>query len=225
MKTSVIGVLTFVFCSFVMSSAKAAFTTSRAAFEAANPGLATLDFEGIAPDGGFTVPAPDFSSQGVAFSAPPLGADTIAIADSESFFGTPTDALFVNQFNSTLTMNFAPTVTAAGFDIAVGFGQGRTATVNVFNGSMLIDTTSFATSGPMVFDNFIGFTGSPFTRITVTPSAGGFVLIDNLSFGDAGSTVATVPEPASMVMAVIGSSLLGLGAARRRRRQAAVQMS
>jgi hypothetical protein len=190
--------------------ADAGFTTSQSAFLSANPGLQTLTFEGIASPGAVVQPAPSFAASGVTFTTPD-GPGLIAIASSSSL-NAPSDVLAVNAFNVPLDMNFTPTVGAVGFNVAAGFGGGPV-TVDVFNGATLLGSTTFTTTSQTDFTTFIGASGfGPITGVTVTPSSGLFVLIDNLSFG-----AAAVPEPSSIIMTSVGG-LMALGIWRRRRR-------
>lgn len=187
------------------SAANADIYTDRSAFEAANPGLANLDFEGIAAPGTYLQPAPDFSPYGAAFTSSGSGA-AVAIADSGFFFYTPTDVLFVNLFDGPLEITFSPLVQAAGMDIAIGFG-GLGATVRVFDsGGGLLESTSFDTEPESVFTTFIGFDNlGDIGQIVVTPDSGGFVMVDNVTYG--------IPAPGAAALLGIG----GLVAARRRR--------
>ncbi|MBA4068175.1 MAG: hypothetical protein C0501_31640 [Isosphaera sp.] len=198
-------------------SAKAVFFTSQAAFATANPGLPVLDFEGIAGPNQVVQPAPNFAAQGVTFAGVVGGPGVVAVA-GPNVIGTPSAFLAVNAFDQALDINFLGAgVGAAGFNVAIGFQPPtRSATVEVFSGATLLDTQVFPTADENVFTTFAGFSGfaSNITRIRVTPSTGGFVLIDNLAFG-----AAAVPEPASA--ALLGLGAVGLVGARLRRKRTA----
>ena len=199
---------------FLASNSSADTFTDRMTFESANPNLTTIDFEGIAPPGDTIQPAPQPWAPAVVFSDP-FGTDSIAISDSAFFFDTPTDALFVNLFDEPLTATFAETlngaggVNAVGFDLAIGFG-GLGATIDVFGtGGDLIASESLDTAIETEFTTFVGFSGlGEIGSLVVTPEAGGFVLIDNFSFGE------TVPEPASTTLLAFAA---GMALVRRRR--------
>ena len=190
----------------ISTSASATVFFDRASFDAANPGLPVLDFEGIAPKGGFISPTPQPWAPSVLFSDPFGDTNEIAIADSGFAFNTPTDALFVNRGNLPLLATFDPDVTAVGFDVAIGFG-GLGATVDVFDSSGdLIETVAFDTESETIFTTFIGFSDlGDIGTILITPAAGGFVLIDNFAYG----------TPAPGGLALLG--LAGLFGTRRRR--------
>jgi len=188
--------------------ARADFFTSRAAFDAANPGLATLlTFEGIAPAGGFVKPAPNFTAQGVTFSSLLSGTSSNAISDSAFFFNTPTDVFFIDRFDDSLIMDFAPGVGAAGFDLALGF-NGGTGTVTVFNGATLLDTRVVTLADQTVFNNFVGFSnfGSDITRIVFAsdPARSDFPLIDNVAFGRSAPQNQAIPEPGTVALLAPG---------------------
>ena len=196
--------------------ARADFFTSLSSFNTANPGLTALTFEGIAPSGNYIQPAPSFA--GVTFTNAVSGtSDDVAISSSSFFFNTPTDVLFLNQFNNPLTMTFSPTANAIGFNVASGFGAGS-ATLSVYNGLNLLDTETVTTTGETDFSTFTGFSNlGTITSLTITPESGHFVLIDNLAFGSTRSTPST-PEPGSLAM-IIGMGVSGAGLLIRRRRQ------
>ena len=179
----------------------------RASFDLANPGLPVLDFEGIAPKGGFIEPAPQRWAPSVFFSDPAGDASSIAIADSGFFFGTPTDALFMDLFGAPLLATFDPKVIAVGFDVAIGFG-GLGATVEVFSsGGGLLASETFDTESETVFTTFIGFSGlGDIGSVLITPGGGGFVLIDNFAYG--------IPMPGTIALLCVAGCF-----GRRRRHQ------
>lgn len=195
--------------------ARADFFTSLSSFNAANPGLPVLTFEGIAPSKSYIEPAPSFA--GVTFTDATSGSSSFVDISSSSFFNTPTDVLFLNQFTEPLTMTFSPTANAVGFNVASGFGGG-TATLTVYNGLILLETETVTTASENSFTTFTGFSNlGTITSLTITPQADHFVLIDNLAFGSTRSTPST-PEPGSLAM-LIGMGVSGAGLLIRRRRQ------
>lgn len=190
----------------ISTSASATVFFDRAAFDAANPGLPVLDFEGFAPKGGFIQPAPQPWAPSVLFSDPAGDTSTIAIADSGFSFNTPTDALFMNAFNVPILATFDPKIPAVGFDVSIGFG-GLTATVEVFDSAgNVLESVNFDTEDLPIFTTFIGFSDlGDIGSVVITPASGGFVLIDNFAYG--------IPGPGGL--ALLG--LAGLCSARRRR--------
>lgn len=152
-------------------------------FELENPGLPVLDFEGFAPPGGFIKPAPQPWAPSVFLSDPGGDASSIAIAGI-GFFGVPSDALFMDLFHVPILASFDPEVIAVGFNIAISYG-GLAATVEVFSPrGRLLASETFDTEVRSVFTTFIGFSGfGEIGSVLITPTPGGFVLIDNFAYG------------------------------------------
>jgi hypothetical protein len=178
----------------LFASAYADQFTDSASFNAANPGLPVLDFEGIADPGTFLEPAPQPWAADVLFSDPGDNTDSISIADSGFSFGTPTDVLFMDEFETPILATFGANVDAVGFNIAIGFG-GLNATVDVFDtGGGLLDSASFDTASEFGdFSTFIGFSNlGTIGSVLITPEPGGFVLIDNCAYGES-AVSCTVP--------------------------------
>lgn len=199
--------------AFLLSPlARADFFTSQAAFNAVNPGLPVLTFEGIAAPG-TSSQAPTFP--GVTFTNATTGSsNAVNIASSSFFFNTPTDVLFLNVFTDPLTLTFAPTISAVGFNVVSG-DTGGLLTLTVFNGATLLDTEVVTTTGETDFTTFTGFSNlGDITSLTITPQIFKFVLIDNLAFGIAAP--AAVPEPGSIAF-LTGLSLTGAAFLRRRK--------
>lgn len=188
------------------TAASADIYGDRSSFEGDNPGLSTLDFEDIANPGEFLQPAPDFSPFGVTFSDPGGSGANVAISDSGFAFNTPTDVLFMNAFDVPLHMTFSPNVLAVGMELAFGFG-GVTGTVSAYDSAGgLLETISLDTESETIFTTFVGFGNvGDIALVTVSPDSGGFVLVDNVSYG--------VPTPGAL--ALLGLS--GIAAVRRRR--------
>jgi hypothetical protein len=180
------------------------FTMNQAAFQAANPGLTTITFDGLCPVD--ICVAPPFPN--VTFTAPAL-----VVADGPTF-GAPSDFAADNTGGGFLDLAFNPGVTAVGFNIAGNFTAIEVLgnmTVSLFSGATLLDTQTFQPHGFDTFDTFVGwsgFAGLDHLHISVA-NPGDFVSIDNLSYG---TSAAPVPEPASITL--VG---LGLAAIVRRR--------
>jgi hypothetical protein len=178
-------------------AAAATFTMDQAAFAAGNPGLTTIDFNGLC-DGAAICAPPAFS--GVTFTAP-----APVIADGPTF-GAPTDFLADNTAGGFLDIAFNPGASAVGFNIAANFTAPEVIgdmTVSLFAGAMLLDTQTFHTNGFDTFDTFVGWSGvAGLDRLHISVANRlDFVSIDNLSYGRA---AAPVPEPTSIALVGIG---------------------
>ena len=177
--------------------------TDRAAFDAANPGLPLMDFEGLAPASDF-VAVPDYSAQGVTFSDQLGFTDNVIVMDS-GFLGTPTDVLCQSDYEQPLLITFDPAVQAVGFDVAIGDYSGLNDTgviIEAFDGATSLASASFDTADPTLFSSFRGFSnlGAGITSIMISATSPGdydLKMIDNFSHG--------VPEPGTL-------ALLGCGA-------------
>jgi len=183
--------------AFAQPAGAATFTMDQAAFLAANPGLTTIDFNGLCDVAALCAP-PVFP--GVTFTAP-----APVIADGPSF-GAPTDFLADNTAGGFLDIAFNPGVSAVGFNIAANFTAPEVLgdmTVSLFSGATLLDTETFHTLGFDTFDTFVGWSavaGLDRLHISVA-NRGDFVSIDNLSYGRA---AAPVPEPTSIALVGMG---------------------
>ncbi len=196
------------------SQSQAAFYSSSTTFNAANPGLPVITFEGLAPPNGFIVPVPQPIAPGVLFTNPTNGQGSIAVA-GPGLFNTPTSVLLVDFFATRLDINLSPSVGAVGFNVANGV-NGGSVTVDVFNGVSLLGTTTFNAANQNAFTSYIGIDGfGPITRVAVTPGNGGFILIDNLAYGSAPANA--VPAPAGLLLGLTGLPIFGVVARLRRR--------
>jgi hypothetical protein len=107
-------------------------------------------------------------------------------------------------------------VTAAAFAMQTNPG---TSTFTALLGGLPVETFTAPTDLSFLPDltnasNFYGFSGITFDAIEVTSNTT-FFQIDNLQIG---SAAATVPEPATLALVVVG--LVGLAGHARRRKQA-----
>lgn len=203
--------------------AHAAFFSDVANFEVANPGLTTLDFEGLAPAGR----SAPYSTPGYFTISPGHPGHHLLVIDKDFrnilFPPAPSDYLCAPCVNNgVLDMSFNVAVDAVSFDLAIAVtgnaAGGGNVNVNVFNDTTLLGSQVFSVGGVDDFDTFVGFSGlGTITRFTVSrptddsgsPIPGAFHNVDNLSY----RTV--VPVPAAFYL--FGSGLLGLiGVARRR---------
>ncbi len=174
--------------------------SSRAAFEADYPGLATEDFEGIAPAGG-TADAPVISSDFTVAS----GTDEGVSYGVSSTISAPSDVLFQYNADDRLIFEFAVPVSAVGFQVssvdffdAVASGD---AVISAYDASDAeIFSTTITTESTLSMDTFFGFAGTTeIARLEVgdAPGFAGYIVMDDLSYG--------IPSP--------GAGMLMLGAA------------
>ena len=204
MRSDLIRSATFV-AVLVISAAvgQADVYLDRASFDAANPGLPLLDFEGLAPDGDYLL-EPEFPGSGVAFTdTDQYQEPAVAVLDS-AVLGTPTDVLYGGGLSAGLVAEFDPPTYAIGFDIAV-LSDGVTfgATVDLYSGANLLLSTVFDAATPYSFDVFRGFSNlGPIDRMVITAELydNGGELLDNFAHG--------VPEPGAMTLLTLASLAL-----------------
>ncbi len=127
----VVSFMTALFCFSGMS--RGAVYTNMGDFDAAFPSLTIYNFEGIAPAGGYVLPAPAFPGvtiTGQAFGVGPGDPGLVAVADSgntqwaQPGFSTPTDVLFLNGLSAwKMMLVFNAKEVAVGFDVNIGFAD------------------------------------------------------------------------------------------------------
>jgi hypothetical protein len=222
------GLFVALCCASIISAHATTVTfTTRAAFNAATTGTTTINFNGVAPTGGFVGPVPLFTSAGVTFTAPGnnlfivdagfeasydfgAGFDRGGVLSAQGGTAGPTGAGF--------TIIFSSAVTAVGFDVN-SFTSGLTIPdpVTVFATLSNGDVVNFTTLG--IAGRFFGFTTTPsilsLTLRTFTPNA--VLNIDSFTFGQAAGGGTPITEPATMIL--LGTGLAGIAAKVRRRRK------
>jgi len=184
--------------------------TDRAAWLAAAGAVTNIDFEGIAPPGGFTTFTAPVTFSGVQFSGPytsqPSGGGI-----QESVVSSGRD--YVNAWGSGDKLQSGPGVEfditlpagvmAVGSDIMITstffFGTSGTYTTTLSTGDVF---TNIFSSGPPT-RSFVGFISTtPITSLTLVSNPS-LAMIDNFAF-----TATVVPEPSSLVL--FGAGILAL---------------
>ena len=208
------------FAAVVLASAPARadtlIFTDRTVFNTAATNLATIDFEGIAPNNSVANFASPLTLQGVTFSGSPTG--MVSVVD-DGFFAP----LF--QFNSGAVLSgfsfievtLPAGITAIGVDLMSTNPDGLPFAVLLANGeTFVVNTPLRPERGFFGITTDVAIASIRFTTIASQSQPGGIPLLDNFTFGQAQTPV---PEPATLVL--LGTGLAGVAARTRRRRKAA----
>ncbi|MFL5243588.1 MAG: PEP-CTERM sorting domain-containing protein [Gemmataceae bacterium] len=183
------------------------FFDNRADFDATTSAQAIIDFEGIAPDGnGVAFPSGVLTLSGVTFTTtvtagPPGTGDFVVVGKGAfSAFGFPSSALVAQQ------NNLDPDILATLPNLSLAFGVDFGSFPAEMEATFLLSTGDTFTRTTSSGSSFVGLLSTdPFTsvKISTPPSNSGStaLIIDNFTFGNG---VASVPEPASGVLMVIG---------------------
>ena len=164
-----------------------------------------LDFSGL---GDGTVVGNAYAARGVTFGG----------LFVTSFFGdtlSPTTAPAAVNFlgeatNVTFTIAFDAPISDAAFFL---FTDGGGTTITSSLAGLTVETVT-ATTYSSAGNDFFGFTGSSFDRITVSVAGSGNAVIDNVELGQSANVI---PEPAAGGMMMVGlAGLLAVGGRRRR---------
>lgn len=191
---------------------------NRAAFNALTIGRTVIDFEGIAPVGGFvslrTPPGITLSGVNFTIDRSTSNGNLFVIGDNRYYANT---AVLSSQESRLppISDNVLITLPEPSTAIAVDFGSfsaGRTVTFDLSTGDTFTRTTGFFPSL-----EFVGLVSNkPITSLTISkPSVVGVdtvLNLDNFTFGQ------SVPEPSTFTLLTLGSLGL-LGYARRRRKE------
>ncbi len=212
MRNKTLLLTTILLAAPLVASADPIFFDDDGEFDAANPGLTLIDFEGLVDSG--TTPYDSSMTPGATlnFTRP-------RIVDS-STCGAASDHFAANVFGNSGSIQFSPTVNAVGFNIGLdadsGCGDGGVdgdVTISLFSGMALLDTQTFSTTTIDTFTTFAGWSGlGQIDNVTITVNSNrDFLNLDNLRYGRV-----SVSEPDLMVL--LGLGLLVLAVALRRRR-------
>ncbi len=191
-------------------SARAATITyaDRTSFLAAAGAVSTIDFEGVAADGGFEqfLPPAGFTSHGVTFNVGGADGGDLFVLGAGYYYSTAVLSFQQSPAGGERLLVTLPGPTTA-FGADLGAFIGSDWVFSLSNGDVL--------SGPAPdFDGlaFFGFTSTtPFASLVITSNAG----VDSLDNVAVGSPIlSSVPEPASFLLLTTG---LAAALARRRR--------
>ena len=200
---------------------------SRAAFNAAAPGLPVEDFEeGNAVAGsGVPIESPLNSSTNDGFFLPgeilpglTLQSSNVGLSGDlylggPGWDGNPSIMVGSNFFQESLNLLFSGT-NAVGLDIGSLFSD-STIAVSIFGaGDLLLGSFNVAATGSGTFFGVVNDSGS-ITRINLNSLTGQTEWADNIAFGTAASS--PVPEPATLSLLAVG--LVGAAVRRFRRRK------
>jgi hypothetical protein len=205
--------------SMPSSAAGVTFFTSQASFSGASSTTLVETFEaGSIPAVPRNVSLAGFTANGITYT-PNSGNVFVANPGFTNFgagVGTTTTSVLTANGDEDFTAAFSTAPTAVGFDAYFnGLGPGS---VRVFGaGNVLLDTFNF--SGTLDDIGYIGITSAaPIASIRWTTTLGGRLNtgIDNISLGDATTTV--VPLPPALALLLGGLAVLGVTGRRNRSR-------
>jgi hypothetical protein len=187
--------------------------TSQAAFLAANPGVTTVNFDGIAPPTGFVNEGYNFSLGGATFAS----SDYINLNDSSYYTPPYNDGGYLLSTSTTpevLTITFAPS-SAVGLSLGGLFGP-ASVQVTLSDGTTTGFSPTDSVTGTGSLD-FLGFTtATSISSIELDFASGAnYSAFDNVSFGT--TPVAVTPEPSSLLLLATGLVAAGAGMRRRLR--------
>jgi hypothetical protein len=191
------------------NSAQAAITqfSDLSSFQAGTSGLTTIDFEGLAPAGGFSYYDPNLTVSGVSFTDSNVSAYVVDSAFQPSNYNWGSGAVLLGSKdglpNGTITAALPSGVTAIGSDI-MSFDS----YASPF--SITLSTGETFTVGSLNYPDrkFVGFTSDTAISSISFQATNGYTLLDNFRFGTAGAAPAptAVPEPFTMIGTFVGGT-------------------
>jgi hypothetical protein len=203
----------------LFASAATITYTNQAAFAAATSGISftTVDFEGIAADNSFVFEPtpPGVTLMGANFTIDHTTGNTgvlFVIGDGFYYSG---NSVLSSQQSTPVANNIV--IAFPGLQTALSLNLGTLEGAESWSWALSNGDTGVLSAPAFDTLSFFGLTStSGFNTLRLTgpanPAVGDAMNIDNVSFGAGG--VATVPEPASMVL--VGSALALAGGRRRR---------
>jgi hypothetical protein len=179
----------------------------------------TINFEGIAPNGGLEYygvgPGSSTNVGGVNFAVGPAGTETVFFLFGDGCcYGYTMSAISMQtesfDYPEDLLITPSASVTALGFDFGT-LGGGNTATITLSDGS--VQTVTDVVANPNF--QFFGVTApGGITSVDITVSGTAGLDLADFSYGTANGS-SPVPEPGTMLL--LGSGLLGLAGVVRRK--------
>lgn len=205
----------------VSGHASTIFYTARSVFDVAQPGLALEGFESakLSSYQFQTLAGPlSRSTNNTVFSANSilagLSVTSLQTSPSQNLVAIGADAVSgsskavgTNQSGDTLILNFSPTVTAVAADVFAsdgGFSLGGSFTVQLFNGTTLLGSTTISEPS-FGFTSFgaVSTTAITSVRIVFTGSSSS-TFVDNVEFGRA---AVSTPESDARIPTLLGLAL------------------
>jgi hypothetical protein len=193
--------------------------TNQAAFAAATSGISftTVDFEGVAADNGFIFEPtpPGITLMGANFTIDHSTGNTGVLFVIGDGFYYPDNSVLSSQQSTPVANNIV--ITLPGLETALSLDLGTLVPAASWSWALSNGDTGTLSAPAFNSLSFFGLTStSGFSTLRLTgpanPDANEAMNIDDVSFG--AGALATVPEPASMVL--VGSALALAGARRRR---------
>lgn len=196
----------------VPSVASATVYTSQTAFDAANPGLPSTNFDtfasAIAGGGDILFVSNPLVVGGATFSSGG-GPGDLYLTNGAFFGGAYSTALSTEGFSDAVTVAFSP-VDAVGVELASTYpGDGsQPVTFTLYDGTTQLYSNTFSIND-MSSPGFVGFDGlGDITSVVVT--AGAYPAFDTIVSVDGVGGVSAIPEPSNWLLMIAGIGGVGM---------------